>query len=233
MSKERKLHILHFAVSTIGGFLGGYAIFNHCDLFGNAQTANLIHIVGKIFSGDLRGIGFLIAAALTYIAGNTAFAVMKKFVKYDMRVVSIIFTAAAMAIIGIFPRISNDYIAILPILFVTPLLWNSYRTCGSYASSPIFSTNNLRVATISSAEWFLDKDRAQLLKAKFYWLTLASFHAGVAFACVTSVFFGKTAIWFGFICVALSTLAYCNANNKFLHRKKSHSNVPAQGIVTR
>lgn len=231
MSKDKKLQILHFAVSALGGFLGGYAIVNHCDLFGNAQTANLIHIVCKLFSGDLGGIGFLTAAALTYIAGNAAFAVMKKYVKYDMRVVSIAFTAAAMALIGIFPNTENDYLAILPILFVTPLLWNSYRTCGSYASSPIFSTNNLRVATISTTGWLLEKDSAQLARAKFYWKTLLSFHTGVAAACVTSLFFGKTAIWFGFIFSALSTLAYCNAKNKLLRRKKSPSGVPAHGTV--
>ena len=41
MTREQKQHILHFAVSSLGGFMGGYAIYNHCDVFGNAQTANI------------------------------------------------------------------------------------------------------------------------------------------------------------------------------------------------
>ena len=45
MTREQKQHILHFAVSSLGGFMGGYAIYNHCDVFGNAQTANMIHLV--------------------------------------------------------------------------------------------------------------------------------------------------------------------------------------------
>ena len=52
MTREQKQHILHFAVSSLGGFMGGYAIYNHCDVFGNAQTANMIHLVSKIFTGD-------------------------------------------------------------------------------------------------------------------------------------------------------------------------------------
>lgn len=48
MTREQKQHILHFAASSLGGFMGGYAIYNHCDVFGNAQTANMIHLVSKI-----------------------------------------------------------------------------------------------------------------------------------------------------------------------------------------
>ena len=38
MTREQKQHILHFAVSSLGGFMGGYAIFNHCDVFGITLT---------------------------------------------------------------------------------------------------------------------------------------------------------------------------------------------------
>ena len=34
----------HFNMAMIGGFLGGFAILNHHDLFGSAQTSNLITI---------------------------------------------------------------------------------------------------------------------------------------------------------------------------------------------
>ena len=54
MTREQKQHILHFAVSSLGGFMGGYAIFNHCDVFGNAQTANMIHLVAKFLRVILR-----------------------------------------------------------------------------------------------------------------------------------------------------------------------------------
>lgn len=208
MNKEQRLHILHFAVSTIGGFFGGYAIFNHCDLFGNAQTANLIHIVCKIFSADFSGLGFLVAALMTYIAGNACFVLSNRYLKLDMRVLSLCLSAAAAAVIGIFPNISNDYLALLPILFVTPMLWNSYRTAGSYVTSPIFSTNNLRVASTTTVNYLLDRDKDQLAKAKFYWTTLASFHIGVAMSCVASVFFGVRSIWFCFINIALASAAY-------------------------
>ena len=45
-------------------------------------------------------------------------------------------------------------------------------------------------------------------KAKFYWLTLASYHIGVVLACVPSVFIGVNSIWFGFVSITLSTASY-------------------------
>lgn len=45
-------------------------------------------------------------------------------------------------------------------------------------------------------------------KAKFYWLTLASYHIGVVLACVPSAFMGVNSIWFGFVSIALSTASY-------------------------
>ena len=159
MTREQKQHILHFAVSSLGGFMGGYAIFNHCDVFGNAQTANMIHLVSKIFTGDFEGVVFIVIALLTYILGNVFFVIADRFIKLETKTVSLIASTVALLIIGIFPNISNNYLAILPILFVTPVLWNSFRTAGSYVTSPIFSTNNLRVATVSTFTGIIDKDK--------------------------------------------------------------------------
>ena len=39
---ERRLHL---TVTFIGGFMGCYAIFNRSDIFGSAQTGNLISFV--------------------------------------------------------------------------------------------------------------------------------------------------------------------------------------------
>ena len=39
---ERRLHL---TVTFIGGFMGCYAIFNRSDVFGSAQTGNLISFV--------------------------------------------------------------------------------------------------------------------------------------------------------------------------------------------
>jgi len=206
--KASRQKLLHYAVSTVGGFLGGYAIFNHCDFFGNAQTANLIHIVCKIFSADFSALSFLLLALMTYISGNVFCVLAEKFIRHDLRVISLIMTSCAVVIIGLFPNIANHYIAVLPILFVMPIQWNAYRTAAGYASATIFSSNNLRIAVMSLTRYIIDRDKRQGEQARFYWLTLLSFHSGVALACVASVFLGTMSVWFCFVPIALSSAAY-------------------------
>lgn len=206
--KASRQKLLHYAVSTIGGFMGGYAIFNHCDFFGNAQTANLIHIVCKIFSADFSALAFLVLALITYILGNVFYVLAERLIKHDLRLISLIMTSCAVVIIGLFPNIANHYIAVLPILFVMPIQWNAYRTAGGYASATIFSSNNLRIAVMSLTRYIIDRDKKQGEQARFYWLTLLSFHSGVALACVASVFLGTMSVWFCFVPIALSLAAY-------------------------
>lgn len=206
--KASRQKLLHYAVSTIGGFMGGYAIFNHCDFFGNAQTANLIHIVCKIFSADFSALAFLVLALITYILGNVFYVLAEKFIKHDLRLISLVMTSCAVVVIGLFPNIANHYIAVLPILFVMPIQWNAYRTAAGYASATIFSSNNLRIAVMSLTRYIIDKDKKQGEQAGFYWLTLLSFHSGVALACVASVFLGTMSVWFCFVPIALASAAY-------------------------
>lgn len=206
--KASRQKLLHYAVSTIGGFMGGYAIFNHCDFFGNAQTANLIHIVCKIFSADFSALAFLVLALITYILGNVFYVLAEKFIKHDLRLISLVMTSCAVVVIGLFPNIANHYIAVLPILFVMPIQWNAYRTAAGYASATIFSSNNLRIAVMSLTRYIIDKDKKQGEQAGFYWLTLLSFHSGVALSCVASVFLGTMSVWFCFVPIALSSAAY-------------------------
>ncbi len=229
----KKEALLHYAVASIGGFLGGYAIINHCDLFGNAQTANLIHLVTNIFSGEFDGIFFLLLSFATYVAGNVAFVVADKlFQRLDLRIFSLLLTSLAVVLIGVFPNISNDYVAILPIIFTMPIQWNVFRGAKGYNSSTIFSTNNLRQATVSLTKYIIEKDEQQKDKAKFFWLTLASFHIGVAFSCVVSLFFGVNSIWFGFVPIAFSATAYLILEWKnlsiFSHAKVNDSKIKAK-----
>ena len=65
MHTEMKYRFLiHYTLSFIGGYLGLYAIVSRADLFGNAQTANLIGVVrdliGRNFSDMLLRVGALL-----------------------------------------------------------------------------------------------------------------------------------------------------------------------------
>ena len=68
MHTEMKYRFLiHYTLSFIGGYLGLYAIVSRADLFGNAQTANLLGVVRDLIGRDFSDMLLRIGALLIYV----------------------------------------------------------------------------------------------------------------------------------------------------------------------
>ena len=212
----RRQRLVHYAASAIGGFWGGYTILNHMDIFGNAQTGNLIRLVLNVTQGDLSAVGFMVLLFLIYAAGNVFYAVVRRHARISMKIVSLMCSAAAVALIGALPFVRNDFVACYPIVFAAPIQWNAFKIADGNASSTIFSSNNVRQASILTTNFFLDRTAANAAKARFYWLTLLSFHMGVALAGVTGMWFGVNSIWFCYIPIAVTVVLYCCYKGEFV-----------------
>ena len=61
-------------MTFIGGFVGIYALMNHCDLFGSAQTANMIGIVTGVIGRDVYEVLLRVLGLLVYMADWSAVA---------------------------------------------------------------------------------------------------------------------------------------------------------------
>lgn len=199
---------LHHAVSIIGGFMGGYTIFNHCDIFANAQTGNLIKLVLNACSGHTESIAFMALTFVVYALGNVFYAVARKYLKISMKIVSFIVTSIGIVLVGIISDVGNGYLAVLPIFFLTPVQWNAFKSAGGNSSATTFSSNNIRQAVMLLTKYFLDKDKKALRNSRFYWATLLCFHTGVAASCLLSLAFGVNSVWFCFVLVAVAVAAY-------------------------
>lgn len=204
----------HFAAAAVGGFFGGYSIFNFCDLFANAQTANLIHLIENVIGADFSALLYGVISLITYMTGNVFCVLYKRYGKHQLRRVSLLISLAAVFAVGIIVQFARFNYAVLPILFAMPIQWNAFNDDAGYASSTIFSTNNLRQATMSLVNYIIDKDKKQLSKTKFFWKTLLFYHIGVAYACVLSLFFGVQSIWFGFLPIAVA-FVFVRSNKKY------------------
>lgn len=199
---------LHHAVSVIGGFLGGYTIFNHLEIFGNAQTGNLIKLVLSVCSLQLDSIAYMLSYFLMYILGNAFYAVARERLKISMKIVSFIVTSLGVVLVGILNLTGNSFITVIPVFFIAPVQWNAFKTAGGNSSSTIFSSNNVRQAVILLTQYFMKKDKKLLRGARFYWATLLFFHIGVAASCLLSLALGANSIWFCLIAVGIAVVFY-------------------------
>lgn len=200
--------MLHHNMAMVGGFLGCYAIMLRSDFFGNSMTANLIFFVMALLGNNLIEVGVRFIAVVLYFAGGFLFVYFKEKHPQLLQPTALFIDAVAILILGFLPEDINPIVALYPVFFSMSFQWNCFPGAYGYASSPIFSTNNTRQASISFAEFIFTKDRMQLHKMLFFLGSLLFFHIGVACAYMLVNAFGIRAAWFCWIFVFSGLLLY-------------------------
>lgn len=197
--KNFATRLLHHNMALVGGFLGGYAILLHSDFLGNAQTSNLIFIVMQFLDGNFFEMMLRIGAAMLYIFATIMYVFIKNKTNIRVKRLSILIDTVCIVILSFIPENVNVVLALYPIFFAMSFQWNSFPGSEGYTSSTIFSTNNLRQASLSFGEFLCDKDEKHLHKMFFFLGSLAGFHLGVFFSYFAVKMFRVQGVWFGLI----------------------------------
>lgn len=202
MERRKKYEVrMHFIMAVCGGFFGGYAIFGRMAVFGSAQTANLIELMGDILGGNAGEALLRILALVIYVGAMIIFSILAKKTAVNLRYLAILLEMLTAALIGFFPKEMNPIVALYPVFFATSFQWCVFKGADGYACSTIFSTNNVKQTVLSFTDYFLtekkkEKEREQdLKKGKFFGGTLLCFHAGVAIAYIALQLFGLRSAW--------------------------------------
>ena len=204
-AEQRRERYLHNLMAVIGGFFGGYAILNRCDILGSAQTANLLSMTLKLLGGDLREVLIRLGAAALYACAIALSILVPEYLGWDLQCFSIACTAAVSMLLGVLPAEMDPVLGLYPIFFVMALQWCAFKGCGKYVSSTIFSTNNLRQCTTGFAEYLYSRESEALRRGIFYGKVLLSFHFGVAVCFLFCSRFHLAGAWAGLlpVCTAL------------------------------
>ena len=196
MHTEMKYRFLiHYTLSFIGGYLGLYAIVSRADLFGNAQTANLLGVVRDIIGRDFSDMMLRVGALLIYMTAVILTVWIPEHFSTDLRFISIGIDIFAILLLGFFPSGMSPVVALYPVFFAMPFQWCTFKAPGGYNSSTIFSTNNLRQFTTALTQFLMKRDSSQRDKAKFYGMTLLSFHTGAAMSLILYMTCGLSGVW--------------------------------------
>lgn len=191
--------LMHSFMCMTGGFLGAYTILNRGGNLGSAQTLNMIDIVLCLLGTNFTEFLIRIIGLLFYILGVFLYAVLIHKTKINMQRYAIIVDMAGFIILCIIPAEANPVIAIYPVFFMLSTQWSVFHGTDGYNSSSVFSTNNLRQATLALGEYVAVKDKALLKKAAYFINSVVWFHVGVAGAFFACNAFGIYAVLFCFI----------------------------------
>lgn len=203
---------LHYMMAFVGGFFGVYAILSFCDLFGNAQTANMIYFVTDLLGHDFADACLRLGGVLLFMATIALTVWLPRHSSINLQVASIFLDGAAAVLIGLFPMDIHPVLALYPFFFATAFQWNSFKGAKGFASSTLFSTNNLKQFTMAVTEVFLNKDKTHTVKAKFFGCTLLSFHVGVACSFAARSLIGPRSIWCALLPLGIALYTVCLAN---------------------
>lgn len=198
-TKTKQEAYLHYHMAFIGGFFGLYTIAAHSDLFGSAQTSNLLFLIKSIVGGDVSGILIRLVALFVYCLGILLTVWLPKHSSINLPLLSIIIDSIAGLILGFLPKELNPVVALYPVFFAMAFQWCCFRGIEGCNSATTFSTNNLRQFLTAFYDYLTTKKQDKRIRMQFYGCTLAAFHIGAAISYIAYLLCGIHSIWFVFI----------------------------------
>lgn len=189
---------LHYIMSFVGGVFAIYALMEHANMLGSAQTSNMILFVKGLQDWDLPNIIMRLGNILIYGVGIIFTLLMAKYKPSAQKMTSILIDCLAALILGLLPKTINPIIALYPIAFAMSVQWCSFREVCGNVSATTFSTNNFRQTITSAFYYFSDGGREYLFRMKIYLFTLLSFHMGVAVTYFIWKYIPHFSIWIAF-----------------------------------
>lgn len=192
---------IHLLMALCGGFFGAYAIFNRMAVFANAQTANLIELIGDLVGRSFPEAFLRFGALLVFVSAIILSVPLERRLHRRLKYLEIAVEMAIVAALGFFPADMNPFLAVYPIFFAAAFQWCAFTGADGYTAANIFSTNNVKQTFSSLTEYFLDRKKnpgqaaEKARKARVYGGTLLAFHSGVACGYIGSILLGLKSIW--------------------------------------
>lgn len=176
---------IHFLMAFCGGFFGSYAVFNRMSVLGNAQTANLIELIGAVLGHDFPDALLRLGAFLVFVSALVLSVPLERQLHRKAKYLTLAVEAAIATAISFFPEDMNPIAAVYPIFFSAALQWSIFPGAEDFVAANVFSTNNIKQTFTSLTEYVLERKsnperaREKLKKAICFGGTLLSFHCGV------------------------------------------------------
>ena len=211
MENNQKLSVaIHFTMAFCGGLLGAYALFSRQLVFGSAQTANLMELVSAMIGRNLPEVLIRLGAVLVYGWAAAISVIISRKTSVNLKYAAIFMEFPAVAVSAFIPASINPVLALYPVFFITAFQWCAFKGVGDFASSTIFSTNNVKQTVLGFTEYCLEKNperkKYQSRKARFFGGTLVCFHAGVAVEYLALQLISLRAVWLCFLPLAAGLL---------------------------
>lgn len=201
--------IMHMIMAFVGGFTAVYAIMLRDANLGQAATANLIEMFGKIALGNNWTEVIYRVIAFGVFGGALLLSHMYGYFRVQSaRTLCLIVEAAGVFIAGWIPATAPAVPALYPIFFLTAWQWSNFAGARGFGCSTIFSSNNVKQMIFGWMDYRMTKDPRMKEKGMFYTLTLCFFNGSALLGGFAVKRFGVRSIWLCLIPLAVAGIVY-------------------------
>ncbi len=190
--QKRQDALLHWNISFVGGFLGGYATLSHAGVFGSAQTGNLMEMAANVRFMEWAELGLRILAMVIFACGVIASYMLTNYTNLHMRKLAIWVDAAGLALTALLPGTLPAIAGVYPIFFCSAFQWGVYSGADGFNSATVFITNNFKQSVLGWTQYALTKDKEFKRKAVLYSLTTFLFFLGALLGVTAVDIFGNS-----------------------------------------
>ncbi len=155
--QNKKEIVLHYIMSVAGGIFAIYSLLEHSNVFGSAETSNMILLVDDFLHLNTFNIIIRIGSLLVYAVGITLTVWMAKNHPSLQKRLCIIIDFIVASILGIMPKGIHPVVALYPVAFAMSIQWCSFRGIGKNPSATTFSTGNFRQLVTLLFEYVTEK----------------------------------------------------------------------------
>lgn len=195
--KHEKL--LHYTMSFVGGIFAIYSLLEHANVFGSAETSNMILLVNDLLNWDIFHIIIRVGSLFIYACGIITTLWMTKYYPAMQKRLCMIVDCIAALILGLLPENIHPVIALYPVAFAMSIQWCTFRGVQKNPSATTFSTGNFRQLVTLTFDYITEKKQENLSHIRFYVTTMMSFHAGIAVIYIVWSYFPHKSIWLVYI----------------------------------
>lgn len=193
---------LHYLMTVVGGFLGGYAICSHGQAFGSAQTGNLLSIMVDLAYQSTSETIWKLGAFLLFSLSMSLAYLIARCTSWNMRVPCLWLDGGALVLTMLLPDTVPSTAWLYPIFIASSFQWGTYSGARGYSSPSLFLTGNLKQCVLSWTEYAVSREKKEKDKAWFYTVVILAFLAGAYFAGCSVRHLGRTAALVGLIPLA-------------------------------
>lgn len=198
----RQKTFFHYTMSYIGGLFALYSLLEHSNVFGSAETSNMILLVEDLIRWDPYYIAIRVLSLCVYAFGIVLTIWMAKYHPDIQKRVCIIIDCCAALVLGLMPRNLDPIVALYPVAFAMSIQWCTFRGVQDNPSATTFSTGNFRQLVTIIFNYVTERNRTDLGRIRFYIITMLSFHAGIATMYLIWPLAPHRSIWIVFIPLA-------------------------------